>query len=239
MLLGASGAGKSTLLRCLNLLNKPSSGSVEVSGLGLLVDRGSTQHHRRQTGMVFQQHQLIGRQSALQNVLLGRIGYHSTIRSLFPLPHPDRAFALECLERVGLLDKALVRVDQLSGGQQQRVGIARALAQRPRLVLADEPVASLDPASAEKILELLRRVCKQDGITAILSLHQVELAQAYADRIIGLSHGAVVFDGAPQDLTPAYLAELYDQASMPPGSMADSTNPAHPSFNLITAKEFL
>jgi len=111
------------------------------------------------------------------------------------LPCADRAFALECLERVDLLDKALERVDQLSGGQQQRVGIARALAQRPRLVLADEPVASLDPASAEKILELLRRVCKQDGITAILSLHQVELAQAYADRIIGLSHGAVVFDG--------------------------------------------
>jgi len=239
VLLGASGAGKSTLLRCLNLLNKPSSGSVEVYGLGLLIDRRSAQRHRRQTGMVFQQHQLIGRQSALQNVLLGRIGYHSTIRSLFPLPHPDRAFALECLERVGLLDKALVRVDQLSGGQQQRVGIARALAQRPRLVLADEPVASLDPASAEKILELLRRVCKQDGITAILSLHQVELAQAYADRIIGLSHGAVVFDGAPQDLTPAYLAELYGPASQPFGSTADLTNSTHTPFNLIAAKESL
>jgi phosphonate transport system ATP-binding protein len=237
VLLGASGAGKSTLLRCLNLLNKPSSGTVEVSGLGLLVDRGLTQRHRRQTGMIFQQHQLIGRHSVLENVLLGRIGYHSTLRSLFPLPRADRAFALECLERVGLLDKALERVDQLSGGQQQRVGIARALAQRPRLVLADEPVASLDPASAEKILELLRGVCKQDGITAILSLHQVELAQAYADRIIGLSHGAVVFDGVPQNLTPAYLAQLYDQASRPPGSTADFTNLTRTSFNLITAKE--
>jgi phosphonate transport system ATP-binding protein len=189
--------------------------------------------------MVFQQHQLIGRHSALQNVLLGRIGYYSALRSLFPLPHADRVFALECLERVGMLDKALERVDQLSGGQQQRVGIARALAQRPRLVLGDEPVASLDPANAEMVLELLRRVCKQDGITAILSLHQVDLAQAYADRIIGLAHGAVVFDGAPQHLTPAYLAQLYDQGSRPPNTTADLANSAQPSFNLITAKEFL
>jgi phosphonate transport system ATP-binding protein len=224
------------LLRCLNLLHKPSSGVVEVSQVGLLVDRRSTLRHRRQTGMVFQQHQLIGRHTALQNVLLGRIGYHGTLRSLFPLPRAERAFALECLERVGLLEKALERVDQLSGGQQQRVGIARALAQRPRLVLADEPVASLDPASAEKVLDLLRHVCKEDGITAILSLHQVALAQAYADRIIGLAHGAVVFDGVPGDLTPAYLDRLYHQGPQPAGAAAPPSTGSHKSLDFITAR---
>ena len=152
VLLGASGAGKSTLLRCLNLLIKPDTGSVEVSGLGSLQDKKALQTHRRQTGMIFQQHQLIGRHTALQNVLMGRLGYHSTLRSLFPLSGQEQAICLHSLERVDLLHKALSRADQLSGGQQQRVGIARALAQQPHLMLADEPVASLDPATADRIL---------------------------------------------------------------------------------------
>lgn len=158
VLLGSSGAGKSTLLRCLNLMNQPSSGSITVSELGNLQNRRALQAHRRRTGMIFQQHQLIGRLSALQNVLMGRIGYHTTLRSLLPLSKEEQAIGLHSLDRVGLLHKALSRVDQLSGGQQQRVGIARALTQQPRLILADEPVASLDPATADKVLAMLHQI---------------------------------------------------------------------------------
>ncbi len=127
--------------------------------------------------MIFQQHQLIGRLSALDNVMTGRLGYHSGWRTLFPMPRSDRRLGLECLERVGLLDKALVRADQLSGGQQQRVGIARALVQKPQLVLADEPVASLDPETAVEVLSQLREICTADGITAVISFIQIDLAR--------------------------------------------------------------
>lgn len=209
VLLGASGAGKSTLLRCLNHLTPPIDGRVRVEGFGDLHEAKALHEHRKRTGMIFQQHQLIGRQTALQNVLLGRLGYHRAWRSLFPLPRAERRIALECLERVGLLHKALERVDCLSGGQQQRVGIARALAQRPQLMLADEPVASLDPATAHTVLSQLRRIGEEDGIATIVSLHQVELAQAYADRVVALAHGRVVFDGAPAGLTPATLEAIY------------------------------
>lgn len=213
VILGASGAGKSTLLRCLNFLNRPTAGTVVVEGLGDLHNPRVLHRHRQLTGAIFQQHQLIGRQTALQNVLVGRLGYHSTIRSFFPLPKSDRYIALECLQRVGLLEKALVRVDALSGGQQQRVGIARALAQQPQIVLADEPVASLDPASAHKILSFLQQICREDSITAIISLHQVELAQTYGDRIIGLSHGTVVLDGNPTNIDSNKLSELYGDSN--------------------------
>lgn len=228
VLLGASGAGKSTLLRCLNLLRKPDAGNIEVTGIGSLQSRKVLQQHRRQTGMIFQQHQLIGRHSALQNVLMGRLGYHSTLRSLFPLSEREQAIGLHSLERVGLLHRALSRVDQLSGGQQQRVGIARALAQQPHLILADEPVASLDPATADKILALLHRICKEDGISAVVSLHQIELAKRYADRIVGLAHGRVVFDGAPAALTPAHITELYEQKT--PAAEKPSERPSQVPF---------
>ena len=238
VLLGASGAGKSTLLRCLNLLRKPDTGDIEVTGLGSLLNRKVLQQHRRQTGMIFQQHQLIDRHSALQNVLMGRLGYHSALRSLFPLSEQEQAIGLHSLERVGLLHKALSRVDQLSGGQQQRVGIARALAQQPHLILADEPVASLDPATADRILALLHRICKEDGISAVVSLHQVELAKRYADRIVGLAHGRVVFDGTPAALTPAHIIELYEPKT--PASEKPTTRPLHAPFfspNLATIEE--
>jgi phosphonate transport system ATP-binding protein len=159
--------------------------------------------------MIFQQHQLIVTQTALKNVLLGRLGEYGSLRSLFPLPRHEQEFALECLERVGLLDKALERVDNLSGGQQQRVGIARAIAQKPQVILADEPVASLDPATADRVLSLLRSIAKEDVIPAIVSLHQVDLAREYADRIIGLSEGSVVFDGGPQKLSSDVLRQIY------------------------------
>ncbi len=230
VLLGASGAGKSTLLRCLNLLNRPTTGRVLVDGLGAIDGNASLQAHRRQTGMIFQQHQLIGRHTALANVLLGRIGYHATWRSLFPLPRAERHIALDCLNRVGLLHKALDRVDRLSGGQQQRVGIARALAQQPRLMLADEPVASLDPASSRRVLSQLKQICREDGITTVVSLHQVEFAKEYADRVIALARGHVVFDGSPEALTDGVLDMIYDQTNPPPKSaVTHSTFPINHS----------
>tara|TARA_R110001583_G_C5670995_1_gene411061 strand:- start:20882 stop:21706 length:825 start_codon:yes stop_codon:yes gene_type:complete len=238
VLLGASGAGKSTLLRCLNLLTKPSTGQINVDGIGAIEGSAALQAHRRQTGMVFQQHQLIERHTALANVLLGRIGYHATWRSLFPLPRAERQIALECLNRVGLLHKALARVDQLSGGQQQRVGIARALAQQPRLMLADEPVASLDPASSRRVLSQLKQICREDGITTVVSLHQVELAMEYADRVIGLAHGRVVFDGSPDTLNAGVLDMIYDQTPPVPAPPAGTTHrPNHPSLELAIIED--
>jgi phosphonate transport system ATP-binding protein len=209
VLLGPSGAGKSTLLGCLNLLRQSTQGTVHTEDLGTIKHRRSLRAHRRRTGMIFQHHHLLLRYSALQNVLMGRLGYHPFWRTLFPLAKSEQRIALECLDRVGLSHKALERVENLSGGERQRVGIARALAQKPRLILADEPVASLDPGTAHKILGLLHQVCKEDGITTVVSLHQVELACAYADRIIGLNRGRVVFDGAPGELRPEVRNQIY------------------------------
>lgn len=216
VLLGTSGAGKSTLLRCLNFLNVPTSGSVITDALGEIHNtQKCLRLHRKSTAMIFQQHQLIGRHTALANVLMGFLGKYSTARSLLPLKSEDKIYALECLERVDLLDKALTRVDNLSGGQQQRVGIARALAQRPQLILADEPVASLDPETSDRVLSIFHRITKEDRITAIVSLHQVELAKQFGDRVIGLSDGTVVFDGKPTDLTPEALQRIYVNQQRP------------------------
>ena len=209
VLLGPSGAGKSTLLRVLNHLVVPTSGEVIVLNTGALSSGAVLRQHRRQTGVIFQRHQLIGRLSAMHNVLIGRIGHYGGLRTLLPMPKVEQHWALECLERVELLDKALMRCDLLSGGQQQRVGIARALAQKPRLILADEPVASLDPASSERVMDLLRTICKQDQIPTVISLHQLDYARAYADRIIGLSSGEIVYDGAPDDLNDEPLQRIY------------------------------
>lgn len=209
VLLGPSGAGKSSLLRSMNLLVKPTGGTISVRDKGALTSAEAIREHRRETAMVFQQHQLIGRQTALQNVLTGRLGRHSFWRTLLPLGADERRIALECLDRVSLFEKALVRCDSLSGGQQQRVGIARALAQRPRMILADEPVASLDPASSRRVLSLLKQVCKEDKIPVVVSLHQLEYAREFADRIIGLSNGDVVYDDSPARLTETVLKDIY------------------------------
>ncbi|PKM05088.1 MAG: phosphonate ABC transporter ATP-binding protein [Gammaproteobacteria bacterium HGW-Gammaproteobacteria-6] len=212
VLLGASGAGKSTLLRSLNGLVKPTEGSVISTTNGDIGKTTNLRNHRRQTGMIFQQHHLIGRLSVLNNVLLGRIGYHSCWRTLLPWSTAEKHMALAALERVGLLDHALQRADQLSGGQQQRVGVARALIQQPDILLADEPVASLDPATAEQLLTLIHSICKSDGLTAIVSLHQVDFARHFADRIVGLRAGSVVFDGLPSDLTDDVAKGLYQKS---------------------------
>lgn len=213
VLLGLSGAGKSTLLRSLNWLVKPTVGRVVSSSNGSLAPGRKLRSHRRSTAMVFQHHQLIERHTALDNVMTGRLAYHSTWRSLFPLPRRDMELSLQCLDRVGLADKALSRVDQLSGGQQQRVGIARALAQEPDLILADEPVASLDPATSHRVLSLLRRICREDGIAAVVSLHQLEYARTFADRIIGLANSEIVFDAAPSELTETEVDRIYQGAA--------------------------
>jgi phosphonate transport system ATP-binding protein len=224
MVLGPSGAGKSTLLRCINLLTKPSSGAVSIAGIGPLKDRQSIEKHRRNTAMIFQQHQLIGRHTALQNVMVGRLGYHGTLRSLFPLSKPEQLLGLESLERIGLLHKALERVDRLSGGEQQRVGVARMLVQKPLIILADEPVASLDPATARRIMGLLREICKEEQLTAVVSLHQVEIAQNVADRIIGLNAGRIIFDGRPEELTESVVRAIYNVTGVKGQAAEDSTD---------------
>jgi phosphonate transport system ATP-binding protein len=228
VLLGRSGVGKSTLLRTLNHLVPPTTGRIVSREFGELGPRHLLREHRRRTASIFQHHQLIERHSALDNVLTGRLGFHGTLRSLFPLPRAELELAIFCLERVGLADKALCRVDQLSGGQKQRVGIARALAQQPAMILADEPVASLDPATAETVLNLLRSICKQDGITAIVSLHQLEFAKHFADRIVGLADARVVFDGKADDLDDVHLARIYGGSTSRRGVPAEKQTSSMP-----------
>lgn len=214
VLLGPSGAGKSTLLRSLNGLLRPTAGAVIRDGIGsIFASQQVLRRHRRSTGMIFQQHHLIGRLSVLRNVLIGRLGQLSSLASLLPASARDRRVALSAIDRVGLIDRALDRADCLSGGQQQRVGIARAMAQAPEIVLADEPVASLDPATAERVLADLHRICQEDGITAIVSLHQLDLARRFADRVVGLSAGRVVFDGPPTSLTASAVSIIYEAAT--------------------------
>lgn len=227
VLLGTSGAGKSTLLRSLNGLVKPTAGSVTVAGLGDLADLSTLQRHRRQTGMIFQQHHLIGRLSVLNNVLLGRMGHHSGWRMFCPWTRSEKEQALAVIDRVGLLERALARADQLSGGQQQRVGMARALIQQPRLLLADEPIASLDPNTSLRLLQLLHDICKSDGLTAVISLHQVDFARQFADRIIGLKQGTVVFDGPPEALSEQHVKELYQHQTSAEASAASTEQ--HPT----------
>jgi phosphonate transport system ATP-binding protein len=213
VLLGPSGAGKSTLLRCLNGLVRPLRGDVFGTDEGsIFASRTALRRHRRQTAMVFQQHHLIGRHTALKNVLLGRLAFHTSLRSILPPTRAERRQALEALDRVELLDRALSRADELSGGQQQRVGVARALIQQLHTILADEPVASLDPATATRVLELIHVICREDAITAVVSLHQVELARQFADRLIGMSQGQIVFDGSASELGAADLRRIYGAA---------------------------
>lgn len=208
VILGPSGAGKSTLLRMLNGLETPSRGSVTINGTRL--ERKTLRQVRREVGMVFQQFNLVGRLNVMTNVLTGRLAYRSWLGSVLHLfRDEDLAIGHEALNRVGLTDKAWIRADQLSGGQQQRVGIARALAQKPRVILADEPVASLDPLASEEVLDLLKGICQNDGISVVANLHQVEYTRRYADRIIGINTGRVVFDGSPEALTDEVVEAIY------------------------------
>lgn len=228
VLLGSSGAGKSTLLRSLNGLVKPTGGRVVTRAAGDIADPRNLHRHLQRTGMVFQQHHLIGRLSVLNNVLTGRLGYHNGLTTLLPWSRHEKELALTAIERVGLIDHALKRADQLSGGQQQRVGMARALVQTPRILLADEPVASLDPATSERLLALMRDICKSDGLTAVVSLHQVDFARQFADRIIGLAGGTVIFDGTPAQLSDDVVERLYGGTPAPQASLTQPS--AFPHF---------
>jgi len=211
--IGLSGSGKSTLLRCINRLIDPTEGRVTWNDVDVTATkRSELRHIRRQIGMIFQQFNLVKRSSVMTNVLSGRLGYANPWWSLVHRFAPeDNRRARAALDRVGIPDKADNRADQLSGGQQQRVGIARALMQEPKLILADEPVASLDPVLAHSILQYLEQLNKQDGITVLCSLHFLDLVHRYATRVIGLKDGELVFDGLPKELTRQRFKEVYGE----------------------------
>jgi phosphonate transport system ATP-binding protein len=211
--IGLSGSGKSTLLRCINRLIDPTAGRILWNGVDVTAAPGADLRKiRRQIGMVFQQFNLVKRSSVLTNVLAGRLGYVSPVKSLLNyFPAADKQRALSNLDLMGLRDKAYIRADSLSGGQQQRVGIARALMQEPKLVLADEPVASLDPVLAHSILKYLEQMNRELGITVLCSLHFLDLVHRYATRAIALKDGQVVFQGLPQEIDDAQFKAIYGQ----------------------------
>jgi phosphonate transport system ATP-binding protein len=210
VILGPSGAGKSTLMRCINRLVEPTDGKIIHNGREITGKRRDLRTVRRQFGMVFQQFNLVKRLSVLTNVLTGRLAYRSTWRSLFyNFSKDDKRIAIECLARVNMDYKAFQRADTLSGGEQQRVAIARALAQQPTIILADEPVASLDPKIARQVLTYLRQVARELGITVLCNLHQVEYTREFAERIVGMSKGRVVFEGTGAELSDEILHRIY------------------------------
>jgi len=213
VLIGLSGSGKSSLLRCINRLVEPTSGRVVFDGADVTrASRAELRRIRRRIGMVFQQFNLVRRGSVLSNTLAGRLGYRSAWRTILGRPlREDVAAAFENLGRVGIADKAFARADALSGGQQQRVGIARALMQHPDLMLADEPVASLDPATSHSVMKYLEEINKKDGITVICSLHFLSLARRYGTRVIALKGGAVAFDGRPDAIDERRFKEIYGE----------------------------
>jgi phosphonate transport system ATP-binding protein len=209
--IGRSGAGKSTLLRMINRLSTSTDGRITSDGLDVTNLKGRALRNWRQTNaMIFQQFNLVGRLDVLTNVLLGRLNHISTARSLVRLwTREDRAIALSALEQLDIANLAAQRADTLSGGQQQRVAIARALVQEPSLVLADEPIASLDPRNTKVVMDALRRINGQFGITVICNLHSLHMARVYSDRLVGMVEGRVVFDGPPSDLTDETARLLY------------------------------
>lgn len=213
VLIGLSGSGKSTLLRCVNRLVTPTSGTVIFDGTDVTRAKGAELRRlRRRIGMIFQQFNLVRRTSVFSNVLSGRLGYRSTWRTMASRPdRNDIQKAFENLGRVGIPEKAFSRADALSGGQQQRVGIARALMQEPELMLADEPVASLDPATSHSVMKYLEEINKKDGITVLCSLHFLSLARRYGTRVIALKGGKIAFDGRPADIDEVRFREIYGE----------------------------
>ncbi|MBI4528232.1 MAG: phosphonate ABC transporter ATP-binding protein [Deltaproteobacteria bacterium] len=224
-IIGLSGAGKSTLLRCINRLVEPTAGEIlipqaifdlEANGSRmdiLKMKQRELRHLRRKVGMIFQQFNIVKRLSVIENVLSGGLGYQPVFRTCLKcFSREEKGRALANLKRVGLLDHAYKRADELSGGEQQRVAIARTLMQDPAIILADEPVSSLDPKLSRVILDILKRICLEDGITALVSLHTLELTREYADRIVGLKEGRIFFDGPVRELTQPLVEKLYQHA---------------------------
>lgn len=209
--IGRSGAGKSTLLRLVNRLIEPDAGTIRFEDLVVSDLRGhALRHWRASCAMIFQQFNLVGRLDVLTNVLIGRLSYRATVPSLFKaFSARERALAIRALERVDLVPQALQRAEWLSGGQQQRAAIARALVQEPRIVLADEPIASLDPRNAAMVMDCLRGIVDRDGITVLCNLHTLETAKVYCDRVLGMAEGRIVFDGSPDGLTERVIRGIY------------------------------
>ena len=214
VVVGLSGAGKSTLVRAINGLVPLTSGRLDVNGVDVTrLSRRQMRNLRADVGMIFQSFNLVNRTTVLNNVLMGRLHRVSTWRTLFGLyPADDVEIAMQSLERVEIVEKAYVRASNLSGGQRQRVGIARALAQQPQVILADEPVASLDPPTSHVVMRDLQRINRDLGITTIVNLHFLDLATAYADRIIGLRAGTIVFDGSSSDADAAVFESIYGRS---------------------------
>jgi len=223
--IGRSGAGKSTLLRMINRLETPTSGVIRFGDVEVTRLKGAAlADWRARCAMIFQQFNLVGRLDVLTNVLLGRINRISTVRSVLQLwSDADVALALSALEQLDMASFAAQRADSLSGGQQQRVAIARALVQEPEIILADEPIASLDPRNTRIVMDALQRICRHHGITVLCNLHSLELARVYCDRLIGMANGRVAFDGAPAELTESVAHDLYGiEAREAIGAMPDA-----------------
>ncbi|MED5531988.1 MAG: phosphonate ABC transporter ATP-binding protein [Pseudomonadota bacterium] len=212
-LIGPSGAGKSTLIRCVNRLVEPTEGGAILNDVNLTkLSSRALRKARRKMGMIFQEYALVERLTVMENVLSGRLGYVGFWRSyLRKFPKQDVKEAFRLLDRVGLLEMADKRADELSGGQRQRVGICRALIQNPDLLLVDEPTASLDPKTSRQIMRLINELCEERGLTAIINIHDVLLAQMFSQRIVGLALGKVVYDGKPDGLTPEVLTQIYGE----------------------------
>jgi len=210
-IIGRSGAGKSTLLRCLNGLLSVSSGRITVNGIGITeVAEQERRELRRRIGFVYQEYNLVERSTVFRNAISGRLGQMSPWPSAFGIfPRHDRELALHCLDRVQLLHKATQRADSLSGGEKQRVSLARALAQEPWVILADEPVASLGPELAREVMGFLRKAATEEGLPVLVNIHDVELAKEYVNRMIGIADGVIEFDGKPTQLTANVQRSIY------------------------------
>lgn len=210
-IIGPSGAGKSTLLRCINKMIDTTKGSIVFDNISVEnIKKNKLRELRTKIGMIFQHYNLVNRLSVVENVLHGRLGYKSTLEGVIgKYTEEEKENAFNILQKLGLEDEAYKRCDQLSGGQKQRVGIARALIQNPKLVLCDEPIASLDPSASKIIMDHLSNINKEMGITCLLNLHQVDVAVKYSHRIIGINKGRVIFDGKPEDLTKVKIHEIY------------------------------
>ena len=213
VLLGLSGSGKSTLLRCVNRLIEPTAGTITFDGSDVTKARGrQLRHIRRRMAMIFQQFNLVKRSTVLTNVLSGRLGYASPAgTAIHKFSKDEIAMAMANLERVGIPEQAFKRADELSGGQQQRVGIARALMQQPDLLMADEPVSALDPATAHSIMQYLEQMNQEDGVTVVTSLHFLSLARRYGTRILALKGGKIVFEGTPAEIDKVKFKEIYGE----------------------------
>ncbi len=210
-IIGLSGAGKSTILRTINRMHEITEGTIEMDGTDISTYKGKgLRKFRSQIGMVFQSFNLVNRTSAINNVLTSKAASMNLFKTLFSLyTKEDKIHALECLDKVGLLDKAYTRVDQLSGGQRQRVALARTLAQNPEIILADEPVASLDPITAKDVMDDFKRINEEFNITVFANMHHVDVALEYATRVIGIKAGELVFDGKPEEVTEDVLEKIY------------------------------